>query len=152
MSFLIRYLHVTSASLLFGGAVLLFLLCYTNRRRRPESRQVLLELMSLYEWAFWAAAGLLVMTGVGNLGSYGANLPEPDTSWGDKFIVKLLLVVAILLLSAFRTMSVAIVRLSEGAATVRNGMNTLGALYAMTAVLAMGAIGLAVMLSHYPGL
>jgi hypothetical protein len=96
----IRWLHVAAMSVAFGGAVLVAWLSY-----RIRSDQ-LFETALRYEQAFWVAAGVLVMTGIGNLGAFGVGLFEPSTAWGTTFIVKLWLVAALIAVSLPRSLVV----------------------------------------------
>lgn len=66
----------------------------------------MLETAVRYEQIFWAAAGVLVMTGIGNLGSFGVSLLEPSTSWGTTLIAKLWLVAVLILVSLPRSLAV----------------------------------------------
>jgi hypothetical protein len=89
-------------SVAFGGAFLVAWLSYRTSVDR------LIETASRYEQAFWAAAGVLVMTGIGNLGAFGENLFEPGTAWGTTFIAKLWLVAALIAVSLPRSLVVAL--------------------------------------------
>ena len=95
MSYLIRLLHVGTASFLIGGAILILIL-YFRSRSQPgtEDWRWLLDAMSAYEWGFWAAIGLIVATGIGNIGAFGDGLPDPDSTWGRDFTAKLSLALA----------------------------------------------------------
>ncbi|QLG29645.1 hypothetical protein HUG10_18725 (plasmid) [Halorarum halophilum] len=62
------------------------------------------------ECAFWAVLGLLLATGVGNIGALGA--PGPGTRWGGFLTVKLLVVLVVVLGSFVRTS--AVLRLPDG--------------------------------------
>jgi hypothetical protein len=146
MAFLIRWVHVTAVSFLFGGALLLFILFLILGRRRAE-RRMLLELMQAYEWTSWAAIGFIVMTGVGNLGHFGESLPERDSEWGREFTLKLGLVGAFLAISAVRSLSVALEQLRPES---RRGLPSgLQGLYGATAVLVAAIVGVAVALAHF---
>jgi hypothetical protein len=154
MTFLVRWVHVASVSFLFGGALLLFLFAVFLRRResRETSRRLLLDLMQVYEWGSWAALSLIVVTGIGNLGAYGDSLPDPRSDWGGKLSLKLVLVGVFLLFSAFRTVSLALARLSDAKALPGQAMSTLGGYYGATAVFAVAITGVAVTLAHFPSL
>lgn len=84
----IRTVHVLAMALLVGGAAGL----WAAARRTPDD---LHALATGYEWLFWAALGVLVLTGVGNLGALGA--PGPATRWGQVLLAKLALVTAFVL-------------------------------------------------------
>jgi putative copper export protein len=102
-----------------------------------------LTLARRYEWTFWAALGVLVVTGVGNLGSVGA--PGPATAWGRTFLVKLVLVLAVVVGSAVRTLSVVHVT-EDPAVTTRNRL--VGRLYGATTVALVLVVVLAEVLAH----
>jgi hypothetical protein len=72
----IRSLHVAAMAAAFGGAILVTWLAW----RRPPDRVI--DIALGYEQLFWLAAGVLVMTGFGNLGAFGAALPVPPAT-GD---------------------------------------------------------------------
>jgi hypothetical protein len=104
----IRWLHVAAMAVAFGGA---FLVAWLSWRTRDH----VIETAVRYEQVFWAAAGVLVMTGIGNPGAFGVSLMEPGTAWGTTFIAKLWLVAALILVSLPR--SLAVVLLSSQART-----------------------------------
>ncbi|MGQ3330656.1 CopD family protein [Halorubrum sp. FL23] len=101
----VRVLHILGMVVLLGGAGVLW---YAARRgeRAAGSDDTVVSLAGAYEWAFWGALGVLVLTGVGNLGALGA--PRPDTRWGTILIAKLSLVVLFVLGSLVRTLIVAL--------------------------------------------
>ena len=130
----VRWLHIAAMALALGGALLVAWLAF----REPAERVVAVALR--YEQAFWLAAGVLVMTGVGNLGAFGTGLPQPGTGWGMTFTAKLLLVAVIVVASLPRTLVVALPGVPP--------TGVMRGLYAGTALgLAMTA-GLAVTLAH----
>lgn len=133
----VRWLHVAAMATAFGGALLVTWLAW----RAPADRVV--DIAVRYEQLFWAAAGVLVMTGVGNLGAFGAGLPEPGTGWGRTFSAKLVLVALLVVISLPR--SLAVLRLaahpSTGGATLRN-------LYAVSAAMLAAIVALAEGLAH----
>lgn len=110
---LVRWAHVAAMATALGGALLVAAVVFSRRDQRGA-----LAVALAYERLFWAAAGILVMTGVGNLGAFGRALPEPATEWGTALVVKLLAVGALLAVSLPR--SLAVLRLerrsAEGAA------------------------------------
>ncbi|HEY8655134.1 MAG TPA: hypothetical protein VIN34_00165 [Candidatus Limnocylindria bacterium] len=130
----VRWLHVAAMAMALGGALLVAWLAF----REPADRVVGVALR--YEQAFWLAAGVLVMTGVGNLGAFGPDLPQPATGWGATFIWKLLLVAAIVVGSLPRTLAVALPGIPVAAA--------LRWMYAGTAAGLVMIAGLAVLLAH----
>jgi hypothetical protein len=146
MAFAIRWLHVTSAAFLFGGALLLFILFLVSKRRAAD-RRTLLDLMQAYEWASWGAIGLIVVTGAGNLAHLGAALPDPASEWGREFTLKLALVGVFLAFSAVRSLSVALLELRpESPRGVPSGLQ---GMYAATAVFVAAILGAAVALAHF---
>lgn len=143
-SVLIRWFHVAAMAVAFGGAGLMSLLTFA----RPGIRAAeLVRIATVYERAFWAAAGVLVMTGVGNLGVFGAQLPSRDSAWGITLLAKLALVVALMLVSLPRTLVVAQLGALEDDTPAR-----IGPLLARLYLLTLGALvvvsALAVRLSH----
>ena len=66
LSLFVRWAHVAGMAAILGGALLVWWLGV--RRDRAE---VVVGVAERYEWIFWAAIGLQVMTGVGNLGAFG---------------------------------------------------------------------------------
>ena len=106
----IRWLHVAAMATAFGGAVTVLALAARPGR---DSADAVVGVAIRYEWLFWAAAGVLVMTGIGNLAAFGADLPDPSTPWGTTMALKLGSVLALVILSLPRTLAVA--RLSRSA-------------------------------------
>ena len=105
---LIRYLHIVAMALMLGGALLLWWLSVRVSATDGDARQQLMLFGAhRYELLFWLALGVIVMTGVGNLGAFGATLPGPQSAWGAKFIAKIGLVLVFILLSLMRTLFVA---------------------------------------------
>jgi Copper resistance protein D len=146
VAFLIRWVHVTSVAFLFGGALLIFILfVFTNRR--AADRRTLLDLMQVYEWASWAAIGLVVMTGVGNLGHFGKGLPAPDSEWGKELTLKLSLVGVFLAFSAVRSISVALLQAQPD--STRGVPAALQGMYAATAIFVAAIVGVAIALAHF---
>lgn len=130
----VRWLHVAAMAMALGGALLVAWLAF----REPADRVVAVALR--YEQAFWLAAGVLVLTGVGNLGAFGTGLPQPGTGWAATFMWKLVLVAAIVLGSLPRTIAVALSGVPVAAA--------LRWMYAGTAAGLVAIAGLAVLLAH----
>jgi uncharacterized membrane protein len=109
ISFLNRWIHVAAMAVIFGGSILMWA---AARRYRSGSEDLpgsdaLLLLSRQYEWLFWGGLGLLALTGIGNLGNFGANLPDPISAWGGRLLAKLTLVLLLALFSAIRTWVVA---------------------------------------------
>lgn len=106
---LIRTLHVLGMALLLGGATVAWLVL-------REDTTDPLAVAVRYEWLFWVTLGVVVLTGVGNLGAVGA--PGPATRWGQTFLAKLLLVGGFLLGSLVRTL--ALVRMDRAGVVGEN--------------------------------
>ena len=140
LSLVVRWAHVAGMAAILGGALLVWWL--TARRSRVEDG-IVVHVAERYEWIFWGAIGLQVMTGVGNLGAFGDALPAAGSAWGTKLLVKLLAVLALAVLSVPRTLVVAVM------ATHRRPLpRVLPALYAGTTAYVVGILGLAVWLAH----
>jgi hypothetical protein len=105
----IRWLHVTAMATAFGGAVTVLAL---STRPGIDSASAVVAVALRYEWLFWAAAGVLAMTGIGNLAAFGAALLGPATDWGMTLMLKLGSVLVLGFLSLPRTLAVA--RMSAG--------------------------------------
>lgn len=101
----VRTLHVLGMAVLLGGAGALW---YTARR----GDGTVASIATHYERAFWGALGVMVVTGVGNLGALGA--PGPDTRWGTILTVKLAIVAAFVLGSLVRTLAVVRMESADG--------------------------------------
>jgi hypothetical protein len=105
LSLVIRVVHVGAMAFMLGGGVLLLAALFKSKPAASDPQLVVLTpILRQYERYFWLAAGLIVMTGVGNLGAFGASLPGPDSTWGIKLGIKLSLVVILFLLSLPRTL------------------------------------------------
>jgi hypothetical protein len=140
LSLLVRWAHVAGMAAILGGALLVWLL---GTRRDRDNAGVIIAVAQRYEWIFWAAIGLQVMTGVGNLGAFGQALPPPASGWGTKLIVKLVAVLALALLSVPRTLAIVAM-----AGTKQARPSLLSALYGGTTAIVVGIAGLAVWLAH----
>jgi hypothetical protein len=113
----VRWLHLTAMAAALGGAFL--------------------------EQLFWAAAGVLVMTGVGNLGALGTALPAPDTRWGATFTAKLLFVGLLVAISLPRSLTV--LALAARGGPTGSGLR---AIYRVTSGILAVIAALAVRLAH----
>ena len=136
----VRWAHVAGIAAILGGALLVWLL---GVRRNGTNAGTVVAVAHLYEWIFWAAIGVQVMTGVGNLGAFGEALPPSDSAWGTKLIVKLVAVLALAILSVPRTMAVVAM-----AGDTAPRLRLLSALYGGTTAIVVGIAGLAVWLAH----
>lgn len=145
LSLFIRWAHVVGMAAILGGALLVWALTARSSPVGPEARTGLLVAQH-YEWIFWIAIGIQVMTGVGNLGAFGQALPSSTTAWGIRFTVKLVAVLLLALFSVPRTL--AIVRTADHPSRASAALRVVPALYAATVLLVLVIVALAVWLSH----
>lgn len=136
----IRVVHVLGMALLVGGAVVVW--GYYRWLPAGLESDNRLAVAAGYEWLFWGAMGVLVMTGVGNLGALAPGLPGPETDWGVTFTVKVVAVLGILVGSVVRTLVIA----RRRRATV--GPHWLRRAYSLTALALVGVMALAEVLAH----
>lgn len=146
----IRWLHVLSMAVVLGGAILtwasLWQIGRTQSTTGQRSEQIVLTLAAGYEWLFWAAVGVVVMTGVGNLGALAPSVPPSDSTWGLTLTIKLVGVLGLLLGSVARTFLVGQYRSTSG---ISSGQaHLLCRSYAVTAVYLMVVVALAEVLAH----
>jgi uncharacterized membrane protein len=141
-SLAVRWAHVVGMAAALGGAGFVwFLLREVRNDTAPSSTT--LTAAAAYERLFWAAMGLLVMTGVGNLGSLAPGIP--GGRWSATLTAKLLLVAVVVLGSLVRSLLVVEAR-RDGTETV--AADSLRRSYAVT-TLALGAVVvLAEVLAH----
>jgi hypothetical protein len=132
----IRWLHVAAMALAFGGA---FMVAWLSWRTNDD----VIETAVRYEQIFWAAAGVLVMTGIGNLGAFGVSLLEPSTSWGTTLIAKLWLVAALIVVSLPRSLAVILLSSQAGA-----GPGHLRTVYTVTTSIFAVIVALAIVLAN----
>jgi hypothetical protein len=137
----IRWLHVGGMAIAFGGAVLV--LAFAIRGRTAGA--AVLQIAASYEWLFWGAAGVLAMTGIGNLGAFGTSLPDPATEWGRTFQLKLVVVIALVLVSIPRTLAVAALAATAPAERV---LGVVRRLYGGTSAIFALILALAITLAH----
>lgn len=123
-------------AILLGGASYLWLALRSERD--PDS------LVTEYEWVFWGIMGLMLVTGVGNIGSLGA--PGPTTQWGTILTIKLAIVGVFVVGSFLRTVLV----LQSRAGGRATGMNreTLRLGYGLTTASLLLIMALAEVLAH----
>ncbi len=148
LSLAVLWVHIAAMAIILGGAVLLWALsCRSPSDDRSGDRpDLLLFIARRYEWLFWAAMGTLVMTGVGNLGAFGAGLPGRDTAWGGTLAAKLLAVLLFVVLSLVRTFVVARLSAVRSLAAVTD--RSIQVAYAGTALFTAGIAGLGVLLAN----
>jgi len=142
----IRWLHVAAMATAFGGALTVFALSARTRTGALDS--ALVEVALRYEFMFWLAAGVLAMTGIGNLAAFGTGLPLSRTDWGMTFVLKLGFVLGLIVLSLPRTLAVARLRRSASRLPTEALRSRLGAMYGGTGAAFAVALGLAVWLAH----
>ena len=146
----VRWVHVLGMATLFGGAVLAWMALHSDGTpaARGETRAPPLRIAAAYEWLFWAGTGLLVLTGVGNLGAMAPVIPAPGSGWGRTFSVKLLVVIGLLIGSMVRTLGV--VGLVAGAPSrlTTAAFDRLRFAYVATAVYLLLVVLLAEVLAH----
>ena len=140
----IRLLHVAAMATAFGGAVTVLAL---STRPGADSAVAVVNVAMRYEFLFWAAAGVLAMTGIGNLAAFGAALLGPATNWGATLLLKLGSVLALIVLSLPRTLAVARIGASTGGIG-QSSITTLRNLYAATSGAFAVILALAVWLAH----
>jgi putative copper export protein len=139
----IRWLHVAAMATAFGGAITVLAL---STRPGADSTSAVLSVAIRYEWLFWAAAGVLAMTGIGNLAAFGLALLGPTTDWGATLLLKLGSVLTLVVLSLPRTLAVA--RINSTGANASGSIATLRNLYGATTVAFAAILALAVWLAH----
>lgn len=132
----VRWIHVASMAVLLGGAAVI----WGHLRLADDGAVAAAE---SYEWLFWAATGLVVLTGVGNLGAMAPAVPGPATDWGVTFALKLAAVGGLLAGSLVRTMAVARWRAGGGPTADR-----LRGAYVATTVYLLVLVALAEVLAH----
>ena len=133
---LVRFVHVVGMAVLLVAPALAWHALRTDRHPYPLSRQ--------HERLFWGAVGVMLATGVGNVGALGA--PGPTTRWGTLLTVKLSLVLLLLVLSFVRTL--AVVRLRDRRPVTDEGAALLRRSYAATAGVVLAIVALAEVLAH----
>jgi len=136
----IRTLHVLAMAALVGGTTVLW---YSYRSSAIAS----LAPARQFEWLFWGGVGVLVFTGVGNLGALGP--PGPGTDWGRTLLVKLIVVVALVVGSVVRTLLLVQASDREASGDLSPALRrTLSRAYGATAAVLLGVVVLAEVLAH----
>lgn len=140
----VRWVHVAAMATAFGGAVTVLALA---ARPDDDGAKAAVSVAVRYEWMFWAAIGVLAMTGIGNLAAFGADLSAPSTAWGATLVLKLASVLALAILSLPRTLAVARLSRSVGAMTAGVAVRLRNLYGATTGAFAV-ILGLAIWLAH----
>jgi uncharacterized membrane protein len=149
LGFFTRLVHVTAMAFLLGGSLLLWKLSAQSRARGSGGNDhSLLDAAGSYEWFFWLAIGLSLLTGIGNLGTFGASLPGTDTMWGLKLALKLAFVLTFLPLSLLRTLLVIRLRPGAGSPELTTVPRLFQLFYTGTAIYLTVILLLAVSLAH----
>lgn len=138
----IRFVHVVGMVVLLGGSATLWRVLGWDR---PG---VALDVAARYEWLFWGAVAVMVVTGVGNVGAFGEGLPGPRTAWGATFAVKLAGVAGLLAGSFVRTVLADRCRELRTLAAKREAVRRLRVSYAATAGYLVVLVALAEVLAH----
>jgi uncharacterized membrane protein len=148
-SFIVRWVHVLAMLVVVGGSTSLCIMFLSPPGERVSIHDDMrLRAARGYEWAFWTAIGVLVLTGVGNAGALAGHLPTPETLWGRKFLAKLFGAVLLLLVSLVRTCLVSQSGRVESARPGGPEAQMIGGGYAVSAFLAVAVLTLAVSLAH----
>jgi len=132
----VRWLHVLAMAVALGGGALAW-----GVSRVAADAETTLAVATTYEVAFWGALGVLVMTGVGNLGALAPAIPRGR--WGVAFLAKLGLLLVVLVGSAVRTAAVRAARDATTPATT-----TLERGYALTTLALVTLVALAAVMAH----
>lgn len=137
----IRTLHILAMAALVGGTTVLW-----NSYRTGAIASI--APARQFEWLFWGGVGVLVFTGVGNLGALGP--PGPGTDWGRTLLAKLAIVVGLVGGSVVRTLL--LVRASDREDTLDDLppalRRTLSRAYGATVAVLLIIVVLAEVLAH----
>jgi hypothetical protein len=131
----VRWVHVLAMAVALGGAALAWGVSYV------ADAETILAVATTYEFAFWGALGVLVMTGIGNLGALAPAVPRGR--WGAALLVKLGLVLLLLVGSVLRSATVRAARDAPAPATT-----ALERGYALTAAALVAVVALAAVMAH----
>ena len=125
------------------------MLIYCNRAKKDiPINGSLLRPMYGYEIVFWVAIGLLVMSGIGNLGVFGKGLSDWHTPWGMKLFIKLMFVAVLVFFSLVRTFIVSRLYLSNLQELSASWLHNMERFYVATALLLAIILTLALGLAH----
>ena len=141
--FAVRYVHVASAALLAGGALMVAAM-WLQAGASIDSGAAYAAARA-YEWIFWSAIAVTVATGVSNLGLKGDGLLGPSTGWGSMLTAKL---VAVFLLLAGSSVRSDLVIRSAGAAPTRRIRTLVAAFYGATSAIVLVALWIGLGLAH----
>lgn len=89
---MVRWTHFVAMGTVLGGAVVVAV------SDRPPA-----TLVRRYEYLFWVAIGLVVVTGIGNIGQFTPRVPEFGSRWSQLFTLKLFGILGLLVISIIRT-------------------------------------------------
>jgi len=128
----VRWFHVLAMAVALGGGALAWAVSHT------ADAETTLTVATTYELAFWGAFGVLVMTGVGNLGALAPAIPRG--AWGAAFLAKLGFVGALALGSAVRSAAVHAARDAATPATATLERGYAATTLALTLVVALAAV------------
>ncbi len=103
LSFVIRCIHVMSMAFMLGGAILCWGLSRPDAPTPDQYPRLLVLVTQKYEFFFWTAIGIQIITGIGNIGAIGTGLLGPTSAWGLKLTIKLFAFLLLMLLSLPRT-------------------------------------------------
>jgi uncharacterized membrane protein len=143
--FAVRYIHIASVTLLLGGSALLC--AWSLSLKQEHGAASVVQAASTFEWMFWSIAGVLVLTGVSNLGLKGDGLMPPNTSWGTALTIKLTTALILLAFSLTRSDIIIRCRQTPLASPARAGL-VLGWMYGLTVVLLLTALWIGLGLAH----
>ncbi|WP_336022192.1 CopD family protein [Halobellus salinisoli] len=135
---LVRVVHVLGMAVVLGGAAAVWQTLRANDRTPVAT-------LRRFESVFWVAIGLIVATGVGNLGALGP--PGPSTRWGSVLTAKLFVVLGFVVLSIVRSLAVLRVR-TRGQSVTDLASDRLRLLYANTVWVLVVVVVLAEVLAH----
>jgi hypothetical protein len=133
----VRWLHVLAMAVALGGAALAWAVLHAA----DDGAASALRVAATCETVFWGALGVVVATGVGNLGALAPAVPRGR--WGATLLGKLGLVLVVLVGSAVRTAAVRRVARSPDPTTT-----TLERGYALTTLALVVVLALAEVLAH----
>jgi uncharacterized membrane protein len=144
--FTVRYVHVASMTVLAGGALTMCTLCLASTT--PVEAEPAWAAAPAYEWTFWSIIGVIVATGVSNLGLKGEGLMGPQTTWGSALSVKLGLVLLLIAVSLLRSDFVIRCAMATHRRATARARALLATLYGLTLALVLAALWIGLGLAH----